>query len=201
MIATMLYTDAANTVIANMSLYGSQVFEMEQTQIQTLLLFSAVFAGVGSVSFRFASYRAGPKKTLVSVLVLWLVSVVIATLAIAPWMLLLARPLVGTALGGTWTVSRAMLLALSPPERTGEFFGVYALAGKLSAVAGSATTAVVLTALEGYGNVSYRIAIGSLALILGLGLFLLLRVHDARYEETVSEFSPEDTLGSRNAGE
>jgi MFS transporter, UMF1 family len=201
MIATVLYTDAANTAIANMSLYGRQVFGMEQTQIQTLLLFSAVFAGVGSVGFGFASDRIGPKKTLVLVLVLWLVSIVIATLAFAPWMLLLAGPLVGAALGGTWTVSRTMLLALSPPERTGEFFGVYALAGKLSAVAGPATTAVILTTLEGYGNVSYRIAIGSLALILGLGLFLLLRVPDARYEETIEEFSPEVASGAHRAGE
>ena len=201
MVSTVLYTDAANTAIANMSLYGRQVFEMEQTQIQTLLLFSAVFAAVGSVGFGFASDRIGPKKTLVSVLVLWLFSIVLTTLALAPWMLLLAGPLVGAALGGTWTVSRTMLLALSPPERTGEFFGVYALAGKLSAVAGPATTAVILTTLEGYGTVSYRIAIGSLALILGLGLFLLLRVPDVRYEETVEEFSPEVASGSRRTGE
>jgi UMF1 family MFS transporter len=186
MIATVLYTDAANTAIANMSLYGRQVFEIEQTQIQTLLLFSAVFA----------SDRVGLKKSLISVLVLWLVSVVIVTLALAPWMLLLAGPL-----GGTWTVSRTMLLALSPPERTGEFFGVYALAGKVSAVVGPATTAVILTTLEGHGNVSYRIAIGSLALILGLGLFLLLRVPDARYEETVEEFSPEVAPDAHGAGE
>ncbi len=201
MIATVLYTDAANTAIANMSLYGRQVFGMEQTQIQTLLLFSAIFAGVGSIGFGLASDRIGPKKTLISVLVLWLVSIAVATLALAPWMLMLAGPLVGAALGGTWTVSRTMLLALSPPERTGEFFGVYALAGKLSAVAGPATTAVILTTLEGYGTVSYRIAIGSLALILGIGLFLLLRVPDARYEETVGEFSPEVALDARRAGE
>jgi MFS transporter, UMF1 family len=192
MVATVLYTDAANTAIANMALYGRQVFGMEQAQTQNLLLFSAVFAGVGSVVFGFASDRYGPKKTLVSVLVLWLFSILLASLAIAPWMLLLAGPLVGAALGGTWTVSRTMLLALSPPERTGEFFGVYALVGKLSAVAGPAITAVILTTLEGYGNVSYRIAIGSLALIVALGLFLLLRVPDARYEETVEEFFPEE---------
>jgi UMF1 family MFS transporter len=106
-----------------------KVFAMEQAQIQSLLLFSAVFAGVGSVGFGFASDRLGPKKTLVMVLVLWLFSIALSALAVAPWMLLLAGPLVGTALGGTWTVSRTMLLALSPPERVGEFFGVYALAG------------------------------------------------------------------------
>ena len=200
MVATVLYTDAANTAIANMALYGRQVFGMEQAQIQTLLLFSAVFAGVGSVAFGFASDRIGPKKTLVSVLVLWLFSIALTALALAPWMLLLAGPLVGAALGGTWTVSRTMLLALSPPERTGEFFGVYALAGKLSAVAGPAITAVILTTLEGYGPVSYRIAIGSLALILGLGLFLLLRVPDARYEETVDEFSPEEAADAPAGG-
>jgi hypothetical protein len=49
--------------------------------------------------------------------------------------------------------------------------------------------------------VSYRIAIGSLALILGLGLFLLLRVPDARYEETVEEFVPEVASGAHRAGE
>ena len=196
MVSTVLYTDAANTAIANMSLYGRQVFAMEQAQIQSLLLFSTIFAGVGSVAFGFASDSLGPKKTLVSVLVLWLFSVVLTTLAVAPWMLLLAGPLVGAALGGTWTVSRTMLLALSPPDRTGEFFGVYALAGKLSAVAGPAITAIILSTLEGYGTVSYRIAIGSLALILALGLFFLLRVPDVRYEETVDEFSPEGAPGT-----
>ena len=35
----------------------------------------------------------------------------------------------------------------------------------------------------------YRLAIGSLALILALGLFLLLHVPDVRYEETVDEFT------------
>ncbi len=190
MLSTILYMDAANTAIANMALYGRQVFAMEQAQIQSLLLFSAVFAGVGSVGFGFASDRLGPKKTLVTVLVLWLFSIALSALAVAPWMLLLAGPLVGMALGGTWTVSRTMLLALSPPERVGEFFGVYALAGKLSAVAGPALTALILSGLEGYGTVSYRVAIGSLALILAVALFLLLRVPDARYEESVDEFSP-----------
>jgi UMF1 family MFS transporter len=179
-----------------MALYGRQVFGMEQAQIQNLLLFSTVFAGMGSVGFGFASDRVGPKKTLVTVLVLWLLAIVLTTLAVAPWMLLMAGPLVGVALGGTWTVSRTMLLALSPPDRVGEFFGVYTLGGKLSAVLGPALTALILSGLEGYGTMSYRIAIGSLILILGAGLFLLLHVPNARYYETVDEFALEDASGT-----
>ena len=192
MLSTLLYTDAANAAINNMALYGREVFEMEQASIRNLLLFSTIFAGVGSIAFGFASDRFGPKKTLIAVLVLWFVSIVLTSLAPSAPLLFLAGPLVGCALGGTWTVSRIMLLALSPPEKVGEFFGVYVLTDKLSAVLGPAIVGVLLTALEGYGTLNYRIAIGSLALVIALGLILLLRVPDVRPDSNVDEFSPED---------
>jgi UMF1 family MFS transporter len=186
--------DAANTAIANTALYGQQVFGMESAQTTNLLLFSTVFAIVGSVGFGFASDRAGPKKTLVAVLVLWLVAITLAAGALAPWMLFAAGPLVGIALGGTWTVSRVMLVALAPPEKIGEFFGLFSLAGKVSAVAGPAITALILLLLEGaIGTVAYRIAMGSLAVIMVLGLVLLLRVPDVRPDPNVDEFAPEGT--------
>ncbi len=191
MISTLLYTDAANAAINNMGLYGREVFEMDGSQTRNLLLFSTVFAGVGSVAFGLAADRVGPKKTLVSVLLLWLVSIFLAVVATAPWMLFMAGPLVGSALGGTWTVSRAMLLALSPPERVGEFFGIYVLTDKLSAVLGPVVIASVLTALEGYGTLSYRVAIGSLIPIMALGLFLLLRVPDVRPDPKLDATAPE----------
>lgn len=188
-VATALYTDAANTAVANMALYGNQVFGMDSGAIRNLLLLSAVFAAVGSVGFGFVSDRAGPKKTLLVVLVLWLIAIALAVVAVAPWMLLLAGPLVGIALGATWTVSRVMLVALSPPEKLGEFFGLYTLSQKLSAVAGPALTAVLLDVFGGLGTVSYRIAIGSLLVIMVLGIFFLLRVPDARPDPKVAEFS------------
>ncbi len=192
MLSTLLYTDAANAAINNMALYGREVFEMEQASIRNLLLFSTIFAGVGSIAFGFASDRFGPKRTLITVLVLWFVSIVLTSLAPSAPLLFLAGPLVGCALGGTWTVSRIMILALSPPEKVGEFFGVYVLTDKLSAVLGPTIVGVLLTALEGYGTLNYRIAIGSLAFVIALGLFLLLRVPDVRPDSNVDEFSPED---------
>lgn len=187
-IATALYSDAANTVVANMALYGNQVFGMNDTQIRNLLLFSTAFAAVGSVVFGFISDRIGPKKTLMMVLAIWLFSMMLATLAVAPWMLLMAGPFVGVALGATWTVSRVMLVALSPPEKLGEFFGLYTLSQKLSAVAGPALIAVLLNVFEGFGSaLSYRISIGSLILIMALGIFFLSRVPDVRPESEVRD--------------
>jgi UMF1 family MFS transporter len=115
-------------------------------------------------------------------------------------MLFAAGPLVGIALGATWTVSRVMLVALAPPEKIGEFFGLFSLAGKVSAVAGPAITALILFLLEeSTGTGAYRIAIGSLALLVVLGLLLLLRVPDVRPDPNVEEFAPEGVPGSSDA--
>jgi UMF1 family MFS transporter len=189
-LATLLYMDAANTTVTNMSFYGREVFEMDQTGIRNLLLFSTVFAALGSVGFGYASDRVGPRRTLLVVLLLWLVSIVLVAGALAPWMLLVAGPLVGAALGATWTVSRILLVALSPPEKLGEFFGLYSIAGRLSAITGPALIAVMLTLFDGLGPaLSYRVAVGSLTLIMILGIFFLVRVPDVRPDATVDEFA------------
>ena len=194
-LATILYMDAANTAVSNMALYGREVFGMGSTEVRNLLLFSTVFAVVGSAASGFATDRVGPKRTLLAVLTLWLVAISLAAAAPAPSILFLAGPLVGVALGGTWTVSRVMLIALSPPEKVGEFFGLFSLAGRFSAVLGPALTAVLLL-LFGRGATAYRISIGSLVVIMALGVFFVSRVPDARPDRTVDEFAPESLAGT-----
>lgn len=178
-LATVLYTDAANTTIANMALYGRVVFGMDTGEVTSLLLFSTVFAVVGSAVFGLLSDLYGPKRTLLAVLVLWLIAIVLAAGAPGAWMLFVAGPIVGVALGGMWTVGRVMLVALSPPEKLGEFFGLFSLAGKVSAVFGPALTTAFLYAFGG-GGLGYRISIGSLAVIMAAGIYFLVRVPDAR---------------------
>jgi MFS transporter, UMF1 family len=160
-------------------------------EVRNLLLFSTVFAVVGSAASGIATDRAGPKRTLLVVLALWLVALVLTALAPAAWTLFFVGPLVGAALGGTWTVSRVMLVALSPPEKLGEFFGLFSLAGRFSAVMGPALTALLLFAFGNLGGIAYRVAVGSLVLIMALGILLLSRVPDARPEGTVDEFTAE----------
>ena len=190
-IATTLYTDAANTVVANMALYGREVFGLDSAGVRNLLLFSTIFAIVGSAASGFATDRIGPKRTLMAILVLWLVSIALAATATAVWVLFLTGPLVGIALGGTWTVSRVMLVALSPPDKLGEFFGLFSLAGRFSAILGPALTAFLLLAFRGLDGMAYRISIGSLAVVMLAGIFFLIRVPDRRPDPNVDEYAPE----------
>jgi MFS transporter, UMF1 family len=48
-----------------------------------------------------------------------------------------------------------------------------------------------LFAFGDFGGTAYRAAVGSLVLIMALGIFLLSRVPDARPEGTVDEFAAE----------
>jgi MFS transporter, UMF1 family len=185
MLAMILYADASNTAVANMALYGREVFGMEQGAIRNLLLLSTVFAVVGAAGFGFLTDRLGPKRTLIIVLIIWVGAILLAVVAVAPWMLLMAGPLVGVALGSTWVASRVMLMALSPAEKLGEFFGFYTLGGRLSAVSGPLITGIILTVFDDLGSTAYRLAIASLALIVSLAFVLLLRVPDARPEPIV----------------
>jgi UMF1 family MFS transporter len=84
-----------------------------------------------------------------------------------------------------------MLVALSPPEKLGEFFGLFSLAGRFSAVLGPALTALLLLVFRGLEATAYRISIGSLAGVMALGIFFLRRVPDARPDPTVDEYAPE----------
>ena len=180
-LATLLYMDAASTTIANMSFYGREVFGMEQGGISALILFSTAFAAVGCVCFGYVSDRAGPKRTLLAILFLWIIAIVMVAGAPTVWVLFAAGPLVGIALGATWTVSRILLVSLSPPEKLGEFFGLYGIAGKVSAVLGSSLLGLLLTVLGGMGRAaSYRLSIGSLAFIMLISIIILVRVPDAR---------------------
>ncbi|WP_041328064.1 MFS transporter [Rubrobacter xylanophilus] len=199
-LATLLYTDAANTAIANMALYGREVFGMQSQDIRNLLLFSTLFAVAGSFGCGLLSDRWGPRRALMAVLVLWLAAILLAAGALSAWMLYVAGPLVGAALGGTWTAGRPMLVALSPPEKIGEFFGLYSFAGKVSAVAGPALTALLLFWLEELGTLAYRLSVGSLALVMVLAMAVLARVPDVRPAGVVDRYAPE-VLVSRENGE
>jgi UMF1 family MFS transporter len=75
-----------------------------------------------------------------SVLIVWsLALTLIATtgFGILPNdVLWLIAPLAGFALGGTWASDRPLMIGLAPPEYLGQFYGLYALAGRFAALAG-----------------------------------------------------------------
>ncbi len=74
---------------------------------------------------------------------------------------------------------RVLMVRLSPPERIGEFFGLYGLVGKGSQVVGQLLYAlIILLFLDTLGNGAYQIAVVSLLITMLIGLWLIWPVRD-----------------------
>src|SRR5206468_2008723 len=98
--------------------------------------------------------RIGPKRTLLIVLGTWCVGLVIAGSVLSLPTFLLGGAFLGAGLGGVWTSDRVFMLRLSPPDQVGEFFGLYGIAGKFSAVTGPLLYGSIVSTLlnAGWGS-------------------------------------------------
>jgi UMF1 family MFS transporter len=176
LVANFFYSDALNTVIIAMSVYATQVIGF--TSPLTVLGPAIVTAVLGSWLFGFVTDRITAKWSLVVSLVMWvgvfLAAMFITDKFIFQWVI---APLAGIALGSTWTAARTMMVELSPPARLGEFMGIYNLTGKFAAVISPilwGTTLLVINP-KVYGQFAYQVGIGTLLVMVVIGLVLHLR--------------------------
>jgi UMF1 family MFS transporter len=147
LVGRMFYTDAINTVIAYMSLYtvnvavASGMSSADGTvKAQVILLSAITFAVVGGFVWGRLVDRIGPKRTLTAVLWLWIGTFLLAAAVGAMHLPLVCMyvvaALAGIGLGGIWSADRPYMLRLTPPDRIGEFYGLYGMVGRFSAVTG-----------------------------------------------------------------
>lgn len=171
---------AVNTIILFMSVYASRVFRLNESQIIDLIAFSTFFAIAGSIFSGFISDRIGYKLCMCLVFFLWGICFLLGAFVRNYYFYWLVGALVGIALGSTWVVSRALAIRLIPKEKIGELFGLFNLIGYLSSIAGALFWGIILLFLSRLGELGYRIALLSLTLFIGLGVFFTIRIPEIR---------------------
>jgi MFS transporter, UMF1 family len=148
----VLYTDAANTIFAFMSVYSVKEVGFSETQTQFVLLLGILGGPIGAIAAGRASDRIGPRAALIRILWLWVgvltLCACIPALGLPRELFWIVAPLGGVAFGGTSAADRALLLALTPPEHAGRFFGVFAMTGRFSAIIGPLLWAVTVDVLK-----------------------------------------------------
>jgi UMF1 family MFS transporter len=132
LVARFLYADAVQTIIVFMVVYARRVGHVHGAAKTALLALSIVFAVVGALAAGAAVERVGPKRVLVTVLSLLVVTMVVTAGLGGRTILWLTGPIVGVALGTLAASDRIFLLRLAPAPFRGEFFGFAALVSKLS---------------------------------------------------------------------
>ena len=184
LIGRFFYSDAVNTVIVVMSVVVVKTMGLSEATANVVLLMLTFVAIVMSFVWGWLADRQGPKKTLVWVLISWAVGLVLGGVAIGfgaaglvPF--LVAGAILGSGLGGVQVADRVLMVRLSPPEKIGEFFGIYGLVGKGSQVVGQILYgALIFLLLDTLGNGAYQVAVLSLLITMLIGLWLVWPVSD-----------------------
>ncbi len=174
MCAAFIFMNAINTGIVFMSVYSSKVIGFLDSELHVFYLVCAGFAILGSFLFGYLTDRFGPRRVLSWVIFIWVAGLTLAAITTTKLVFWIVGPIIGIALGSTWTSSRALVVHLSPPEKIGEVFGLFSFVGKLSTIAGLLVWGLVVLAFDSLGLVKYRIAL-SVQILFMLGGYYVLR--------------------------
>jgi len=194
LLADFLYENAVASVITLMGLYSRNVMGFKSSEL-AMLFGPAIAVAMLSAWFVFGPLvRAiGPKKTVLLDLFIWLLLFAMVLIIHPETTLDLSylhigaktlfavtiAPLAGMGLAGVWSSSRVMLTALTPAEKSGEFWGLYNLSGRTASVLGDATWSFALTIL-GEQIFGYQIAVVALAVYVLLGAVMIATLPDVR---------------------
>ena len=179
LISYLLYMDAITTLLAFIGIYGTDTLGLTLPRILSLFLISQLTAIPGSLVLGRVADRYGPKPTITGVLILWIVILLLGVQAQGYSTLVFMALLAGLATGAIFTVSRSMMSQLAPRDRQGEFFGFYAVAGRISAIIGPLLFGAVSSIT---GN--QRLALASLIALMGSGLLVLQGVRTSVQDDS-----------------
>jgi MFS transporter, UMF1 family len=173
LLAFLLYNDGVQTVISISAAYATETLGLETGDVALAFLVVQVIAFGGALAFGWLASRIGPKRAIMTSLVLWAGVAVLGYLLpegeFLPFLGLAAS--VGLVLGGTQALSRSLYASMIPEEASAEFFGFYSVFSRFASIWGPLLFALI-NDLTG----SSRNAILSLIAFFGFGFLLLSRV-------------------------
>jgi len=171
LLSYMIYEDGVNTVIVFSSSLAATTFGFLQGELIALYLMVQVAALVGSFALSKPTDTWGPKPVVCLSLLLWSLVSISAFLVQRKFQFWLVAGMAGLGLGSVQAGTRAFFTQFIPKGKEAEYFGVYSLVGKTSAIVGPIIFGQISSTLG-----SQRPAIISIAIFFILGLALLSRV-------------------------
>jgi UMF1 family MFS transporter len=168
LIAYLIYQDGVNTIIIFSSIFAATTLGFAPKDLIGLYLVVQITALVGAFLMARPIDSWGPKKVATSSLVLWTAIAILAFFVHTKGYFWLIACIAGLGLGTVQAASRAFFVQFIPPAHESEYFGVYSMVGKTSAIIGPL--------VFGYISVTYgsqRPAIVSIALFFLAGLIIL----------------------------
>lgn len=135
-ISYFIYNDGITTVIAFASIYGIERYNMTTQNMIVYFILAQFTSILGAAAFGWLSDRFNAKLSLNISILIWIVVVIWAFFCQTASEYYFVGLLAGLAIGSSQSNSRTILSMLTPTDKQAEFFGFYALTGRLSAIIG-----------------------------------------------------------------
>jgi MFS transporter, UMF1 family len=140
LIGSALYRDGLNTLFAMGGIYAATRYDMEMSQILLFGIAMNVSAGIGCVLASFLEDRIGSLKVIRLSLVCLIISILFIIVTQDVQIFWILALFLGLFIGPVQSASRSMIVHIAHTQnqgaRTGELFGLYALAGRAVAFLG-----------------------------------------------------------------
>jgi MFS transporter, UMF1 family len=195
LLANMIYTDGLVSLFAFGGIYAAGTFGWNTIQIGTFGILLAIAGTFGAWLGGQLDDRLGPKRVIAGSLTILLFAVVaillvnkdsIFFIAVAPPVpggalfaasaeraYLLLGCLIGAAGGPLQAASRTLLIRMAPKDRIAQYFGLFALTGKVTSFIGPLLIGLITAVTE-----SQKAGMAVLVLFFVAGLILLARVRE-----------------------
>ena len=172
LVARLIYNDGLVTIFAFGGIYAAGTFGFTISDVIVFGIVLNVVAGIGAWIFGVVDDRLGGKTTILISLVFLGLSTVLAAFAQQRFWFWVAGIGVGFFLGPNQSASRSLMARFVPKRHESEFFGLFALSGKVTAFAGPWLLGALSDAY------SQRVGVFSVLLFFVAGGVLLLKVDE-----------------------
>ncbi len=176
------YQAGVATVITLAAIYAQEVMGFTTQDTLILVLVVNVTACIGALAFGYVQDIIGKKIALGITLLGWLAMVLFAWFATTPALFWVAANLAGICMGSSQSAGRALVAYFSPPARAAEFFGLWGVATRLSAILGPLTYGVVSWASGG----NHRLAMLITGVFFIAAMLVLVGVDERRGREAAT---------------
>src|SRR5882724_1340413 len=195
LLANMIYTDGLVSLFAFGGIYAAGTFGWNTIQIGSFGILLAIAGSFGAWLGGKLDDSLGPKRVIAGSMLVLLLAIIAILLvdrdsilfvkvaAPVPGSALFAAPaeraylvlgcLIGAAGGPLQAASRTLLIHMAPKDRMAQYFGLFALTGKVTSFVGPLLIGIVTAVTE-----SQKAGMAVLVLFFVAGLVLLRRVRD-----------------------
>jgi UMF1 family MFS transporter len=171
LLSYLIYQDAVNTVIVFSSIFAATTLGFKPKELIALYLVIQITALCGAFVMAKPIDKWGPKKVVMISLLLWTTVVTIVFFIQTKIHFWIVASCAGLGLGTVQAATRAFYSQFIPEGKEAEYFGIYSLVGKSSAIVGPLIFGYFSTTFG-----SQRPAILSIAVFFLTGLIILKHV-------------------------